>query len=73
MKVKELIKILDEYNVPKELYNFDGTGRKDERFCLEYVKGKWNVFYIERGCKTMDLVFDSEEEACLFLYKELLE
>lgn len=73
MKVKELIKILDEYNVPKELYNFDGTGRKDERFCLEYVKGKWNVFYIERGCKTTDLVFDSEEEACLFLYKELLE
>lgn len=73
MNVKELIKVLVECNVPKELYNLEGKGRKDERFCLEHVEEKWNVFYSERGCKTTNLFFDSEEEACLYLYNELIE
>lgn len=73
MKIKELINILVRCGVPKDLYNFEGTGRKDERFCLEFTDGRWNVFYIERGCKMTDLFFDSEEEACLYLYKELIE
>ena len=73
MKICELKKILVDYGVPKDLYNFDGTGRTDERFCIERVQEGWNVFYIERGCRTTNLIFDSEEEACQFLYKELLE
>lgn len=73
MKLKELKNIFIEYGVPKELYNLEGKGRKDERFCLEYTGDKWNVFYVERGCRTTDLFFDSEEEACLYLYKELIE
>lgn len=44
MKICELKKILVDYGVPKDLYNFDGTGRTDERFCIERVQEGWNVF-----------------------------
>ena len=73
MNIEKLKNIFVECGVPRNLYNFEGTGRKDERFCLEFVNGRWNVFFSERGCKTTDLFFDSEEEACLYLYNELIE
>ncbi len=72
MNLKELRSILVERDVPKDLYNFEEAGRKDERFCMKFIDGKWNVFYTERGCKTTNLFFDTEDEACLYLYNELI-
>ncbi|MCD7835589.1 MAG: hypothetical protein LUG83_02820 [Lachnospiraceae bacterium] len=71
MNVKELKNILVKCGVPKELYNFEETGRRDERFCIKFVDDKWNVFYTEKDCKTTNLFFDTEDEACLYLYNEL--
>lgn len=53
------------------LYNIDGKGRDDERFCLVFDNGKWNVYYSERGCKTTNKLFDTEDEALMYMLLEL--
>lgn len=57
--------------VPDFLYNLDGKGRTDERLNLEFSNGAWYVFYEERGVKTTNLRFETEDEACEFIYKYL--
>ncbi len=52
------------------LYNLDGNGRTDERFCLEFINNEWKVYFAERGIKTTDEKFLSEEEACQFIYEQ---
>jgi len=46
MKKVELKKALEVRDIPKELYNLDGIGKKDEKFCLEY-NNKWEVYFRE--------------------------
>jgi len=72
MKKNELKKVLEDNGIPKDLYNLDGIGRTDERFCLDY-NDKWEVYFCERGIKTTDLIFDTEEEACQYICKELVD
>ena len=71
MKKGELKKTLIQNGVPEDLYNLDETGRNDERFCLEKRADKWHVYFMERGIKTTNEKFDSEEEACQFIYQQL--
>ncbi len=73
MNVNELRKNLKKAGVSDFLYNLDNRGRNDERFCLEYIEGKWNVYYSERGVKTTNLLFETESEACEYMYNELVE
>lgn len=71
----EFIKIMKKKHIPNFYYNIEGTGRNDERFCL-VLDGrwkKWNVYYAERGCKTINKFFDTESEALEYICKELLE
>lgn len=72
MDKKEFKKKARRYRIPDFMYNIDGKGRDDERFCLSYSNGKWNVYYSERGCKTTDLFFDTEGEALQYMLEELL-
>ena len=72
MKSKELKKRLQQKNIPTDLYNLDGIGRTDERFCLEFTGSEWHVYYSERGIKTTYERFSSEDAACDFIYKQLL-
>lgn len=72
MKKDELKRALEDKRVPKELYNLDGTGRNDERFCLQF-NNKWEVYFCERGIKTTDLIFDTEEEACQYIFETLVD
>ena len=72
MKKDELKKALEDKGIPKELYNLDGIGRTDERFCIE-CNNKWEVYFCERGIKTTDLIFDTEEEACQYIFEELVD
>ena len=62
---------LIEMGVPSMLYNLEGTGRTDERFCLECTNNEWKVYFSERGVKTTNEIFSSEEEACQFIYEQL--
>ena len=34
--------------VPDYIYNLTGQGKKNERLCLEKIKDKWSVYYLER-------------------------
>ena len=72
MKRGELKKALRKMGVLPYEYNLNGKGRKDERLCMEFVNDEWHVYYIERGVKTTDESFASEEEACRFIYEEFL-
>ena len=69
MNIKELKKALKTAGIPIEHYNLDGKGRDDERLCLVKEGSKWVVYYLERGVRTTELFFDSEEEACDYILK----
>ena len=68
----DLKRMLIDMGVPPDLYNLDGIGRTDERFCLEFTNEKWRVCFRERGICTTDEAFESEEAACCFIYEQLV-
>lgn len=68
MNISELKVQLERHGIKNFEYNFDGKGRTDERVCLEEHDGKWEVYYEERGVKTTDHFFETQEEACRFIY-----
>ena len=43
MDRKEFKKKVRKLRIPNFLFNLDGIGRDDERFCLVKVGDKWNV------------------------------
>lgn len=71
MDKKEFKKIAKKRGITDFLYNVDMKGRDDERFCLVCSDGKWNVYYSERGCKTTNMFFNTEEEALQYMLNEL--
>lgn len=73
MKKDELQDVLVKMGVPSMFYNLDGNGRTDERLCLEFTNNEWRVYFSERGVKTTNERFVSEEEACQFIYEQLCE
>ena len=69
MTIDEMCKELDELGVSKDLYSILQGGTPNEKLCLVY-EGEWKMYYSERGNKTAEKVFQSEEEACeVFLRK----
>ena len=68
----DLKRMLIDMGVPSDLYNLDGSGRTDERFCLEFTNGGWRVCFQERGICTTSEIFESEEAACCFIYEQLV-
>ena len=70
---ENLSKKLQIASVPEWLYNLDEKGRTDERFCLKKSDDKWQVYYLERGVKTTNRFFDSESDACQYIYDQLTE
>lgn len=73
MNIKELKKALKKAKVPTEFYNLNGKGRDDERICLIVEKEKWVVYYSERGVRTTEFFFDTEEEACKYIFETLTD
>lgn len=73
MNREKLAKELKMAGVPDYVYNLTGQGKKDERLCLEKKQDKWSVYYLERGIKTTNKLFDSEEAACQFIYEQLMD
>lgn len=68
-----LEKKLKMAGVPHYIYNLTGKGGRDECLCLEKIQDKWSVYYLERGIKTTNEFFDSEDDACQFLYTQLMD
>lgn len=51
--------------IPDYIYNLTGQGKNDECLCLEKIQDKWSVYYLERGIKTTNEIFDSENDGLL--------
>lgn len=64
--------ILISNNVPDYLYNLNEYGRKDERFCIDKEGELWAVYFTERGVKTTEMKFNTEDEACQYLLNQLI-
>lgn len=73
MNTAQLKKALKKAKVPTEYYNLEGKGRDDERFNLVIEDGKWVVYYLERGVRTTEKFFPTEEDACDYLYNTLTD
>ncbi|WLD94527.1 hypothetical protein [Alkalihalobacillus sp. AL-G] len=67
MTLIELQEKLNTMKIPQNFYSLDG-GLPNEAYCIGYNKGKWEVYYSERGNKTDLKKFQSENEACNFFY-----
>ncbi|MCM3042807.1 hypothetical protein M3201_24420 [Paenibacillus motobuensis] len=72
MKKDELQQLLLTSNAPTDVYSLNG-GLSNESFCLNKEDDVWEVYYSERGVKSQLKKFESEEEACEYFYKIIIE
>jgi hypothetical protein len=75
MDVAELRRWLDEAGVPSGTYDLDveGLTLPPECYCLRTEgRFRWLTYYSERGTRTSEHVWLSEDEACSYLLEVLL-
>lgn len=72
MTKNELEMQLIKDKVPEEVYSLNG-GKPNEVYCLNYCNGKWETYYSERGIKSEKEEFMTEDEACNYFYKWVIE
>jgi hypothetical protein len=73
MDIVELKKELNKIGVNPNRYSLNGSLDWD-KIILYKNYSKWEVFYLdERGERNDEKIFNSEEDACLFIYKCFLE
>ena len=70
MNRAELQARLAAANISTHAYSLEGDC-EEESYCLENVDG-WRVYYSERGLRTGERVFPTEEEACDHLFGLLI-
>lgn len=69
MKVDELCNELERLGVSKDLYSIMSGGLPNEKLCLVH-EVEWKIYYSERGNKTGEKSYSTEDEACeVFLQK----
>jgi hypothetical protein len=57
--------------VRSDAYCFDSS-MPTEQYCLNYDGRVWEAFYGERGLKTSLQTFETESDACDYLYQLIL-
>ena len=67
-----LKQLLDEHGVSPDAYHLYGAHLSD-RHVLNHSASGWSVFYSERGSEDGIRTFESESEACEYLFKVLLD
>lgn len=72
MDKNDLRQKLISRNIPKETYSLEG-GFPNEAYCINQNRDKWEVYYSERGQKSGLKIFDTEDEACKYFYRVLIE
>jgi len=70
MNRRSLRVLLEAEHVREDAYSLEGD--HDESMCLEPVAGGWAVYYSERGLRSGERRFETEDEACQFLAARLL-
>jgi len=64
MDRRALKEVLDADDVDPRAYSLDG-GMPFEAYVLERGPSDWAVFYSERGSRSGEVVFRTENDACL--------
>ena len=68
MNLQELKGKLDDLKISSELYSLQG-GLPNEKLCI-VKEDNWKIYYSERGNRTGEKEYETEEEACdVFLRK----
>ncbi|MQB02342.1 MAG: hypothetical protein GEU78_19310 [Actinobacteria bacterium] len=67
----QLRNFLDREGISRNAYAFGRPGR-DEQSVLSPIEGGWTVYYWERGLKTSVKEFETEDEACRYLFDILV-
>lgn len=70
MNTNELEVKLTEAGVRKDVYQLSG-GLPNEAYCLAQSDEEWQVYYSERGSKSNLKTFDTESQACQYLFELL--
>jgi hypothetical protein len=63
---------LDEEGIDPSAYDLMG-GRPSEAYCLEEGAEGWFVYYSERGAATCPRTFVTEDEACSYPLRLILD
>ena len=71
MNCDELREILDREGIDPNAYDLRG-GQPNEKYTIESGVGGWFVYYSERGKRTDEAFFATEETACQNLLERLL-
>ncbi len=72
MTISDIREILIKQKVPRQAYSLDG-GLPNEAYCINQIDGNWEVYYSERGVKSGLKIFASENEACKYLYRTVMQ
>ncbi len=73
MNKLELKEKLNELGIDENQYSLEGELLTD-RIVLYHSYHEWRVFYFdERGNEDQKVIFNSEEDACKYIYKEFKE
>lgn len=67
----QLREFLDSENVRRDAYSLDESWCS-ECYRLEQVGSAWAVYYAERGLRSGERRFESEDDACDYLLNRLL-
>jgi hypothetical protein len=67
MTATELQALLEGNDVPVWMYSFDGPGG-GECYVLECAGGVWRTYYSERGGRSNEHSYSSEEAACRAMF-----
>ena len=67
MNIRELQEALDAAGVDRAAYDLQG-GQPNEKYTIERGVGGWFVYYSERGKRTDEAFFGSEDAATQYLF-----
>jgi len=73
MNIAELQRILAAHEVRSRAHSIEGSGDDEEQYRLEKDGLLWIVYYYERGDKVGVREFFTEDEACIYFLKTLLD
>lgn len=72
MKCDDVIELLRRYGIkPEDVVAINGDPRQHDMYHIMRRDGMWEVYYAERGHKWDCRQFESEEEACDYLWELL--
>jgi hypothetical protein len=77
MDRSSLREFLNRERIDPRSYGLDGpedlpVEDREERYFMDVTPSGWSVYYWERGLRSGEQLFDSEDEACSYLLDLLL-